>query len=76
MTFARGQWVFVDPHAGDAPRELRGLAGQVVALADDRVTVAFGNAPIEVDAAILLADRRRRNRPPAQWPAPPFAQSA
>ena len=80
MSFARGQWVYVDPDAGAAPRELRGLAGQVVATADGLVTVAFrrngGEAPTEVAAAILLPDRRRRNRPPAEWPTSSVAQQA
>ena len=80
MSFTRGQWVYVDPDAGTAPRELRGVAGQVVATTDGLVTVAFGRngreAPTEVEAAILLPDRRRRNRPPAEWPASSFAQPA
>ena len=80
MSFVRGQWVYVDPDAGAAPRELRGLAGQVVATTDGLVTVALHQngreTSTEVEAAILLPDRRRRNRPPAEWPASSFAQPA
>ena len=78
MTFARGEWVYVDPGAGGAPRELLGLAGRVVEVTDARVTVAFGRDErervAELEATFLLPDRRRRNRPPAKWPAGSFAQ--
>jgi hypothetical protein len=80
VSFARGQWVYVHPDEGAAPRELRGLAGPVVVVSADRVTVAFRRGEVdetaEVEAAMLQPDRRRRNRPPAQWSTDSFAQSA
>jgi hypothetical protein len=75
----RGQWVFVHPEEGAAPRELRGLAGTVTRLSGDRATVAFrredGDEAIEVELAILRPERRRRDRPPAQWSNAAAAQA-
>jgi len=75
----RGQWVFVHPDEGAAPRELRGLAGTVTKLFGDRAVVAFRRGgteeAIEVELAILRPERRRRNRPPAHWSNAAAAQA-
>jgi hypothetical protein len=77
--FECGQWVFVHPDDRSAPRELRGLAGVVTAVAGERTTVAFRRSehlePIEVATTILRLERRRRDRPPVQW-SNAIAQSA
>ena len=71
MSFRRGQWVFVHPDERAAPRELRGRAGTVTNVSGDRATVAFrydgDMRPVEVETALLHHERRRRDRPPAQW---------
>jgi hypothetical protein len=76
----RGQWVFVHPEEGAAPRDLRGLAGTVTSIAGERATVTFRRGetdePVEVAIAILSPERRRRDRPPAQWSNGAVAQSA
>lgn len=67
-----GDWVFVHPDERSAPPKIRGLAGTVTRISGGRTTVAFrlGAATIslEVDRSILRPERRRRNRPPANWP--------
>ncbi len=69
----RDEAVYVDPHDPSAPREVRGLAGTVKSVHDGRALVVFRNGdtlfPMEVETAVLLRDRRRRNRAPAQWSA-------
>ena len=78
--FRRGQWVYVHPGDGSAPRELRGLAGTVMSVRSGHATVAFrrnGSAyTVELETSILHHERRRRDRPPAQWPATAVARSA
>jgi hypothetical protein len=69
--FRRGDWVYVDPEAGGAPRDLRGLAGVVCAVERGRATVTFRTPDTvwttEVDLSLLRPERRRRDRTPAQW---------
>jgi len=70
--FERGQWVYVHPDEEDAPRELRGLGGMITTVTGTRAIVAFRRSehvePLEVEASILRPERRRRDRPPAEWP--------
>jgi hypothetical protein len=67
-----GDWVFVHPDERTAPPKIRGLAGTVARISGDRASVAFryrgASISLEVDLSILRPERRRRNRPPADWP--------
>ncbi len=71
LELRRGDWVYVHPDEPGAPREVRGLAGIVSETGRGRVKVAFRGTEVEwtmeVDARILRLDRRRRDRPPAEW---------
>jgi len=72
-----GEWVFVHPEEMDAPREARGLTGRVERLDAERVVVEFRGATnvflLEVEAAHLRPERRRRHRAPATSPTREFA---
>jgi hypothetical protein len=67
-----GDWVFVHPDERTAPTKIRGLAGEIARISGNRASVAFryrgGTISLEVELAILRPERRRRNRPPADWP--------
>jgi hypothetical protein len=67
-----GDWVFVHPDERTAPPKIRGLAGTVARISGDRASVAFryrgASISLEVDLSILRPERRRRDRPPADWP--------
>jgi hypothetical protein len=67
----RGDLVFVHPGEARAPREVRGLSGEVKRVRGDSAKVVFRHDEtafaFEVDATFLNHDRRRRQRPPAEW---------
>jgi hypothetical protein len=67
----RGDYVFVFPAEGDAPHEVRGLAGIVKKIRGNRATVMWRNNDnvfvFDVEAQLLHPERRRRQRPPAHW---------
>ena len=69
--FRRGDFVFVFPAERDAPREVRGLAGVVKKIRGDRATVVWRTDETafdyDIEAHLLRHERRRRERPPAQW---------
>jgi hypothetical protein len=69
--------VFVLPTEPGAPREVRGLAGTVQGVADELATVVWRNNEnvfvFDVQASMLRPERRRRERPPAQWPTDDLA---
>ena len=69
--FRRGDFVFVSPAEREAPHEVRGLAGVVKKIRGDRATVVWRkeeNAFVyDIEAHLLRHERRRRERPPAQW---------
>ncbi|HET7130520.1 MAG TPA: hypothetical protein VFJ93_15735 [Gaiellaceae bacterium] len=71
-TLRCGHWVFVHPDERTAPPKIRGLAGTISRISGDRASVAFhyrgATISLEVELAILRPERRRRNRPPADWP--------
>jgi len=75
--FHRGDYVFVFPAEGDAPREVRGLAGIVKKIRGNRATVMWQNNDnvfvFDVEAQLLHPERRRRQRPPAHWSDDEFA---
>lgn len=69
--FHRGDWVFVYPGDACAPREVRGLTGEVKRVRGERAKVVFRSGDTafvcEVDPQVLNHERRRRERAPAHW---------
>ena len=66
-----GDWVYVHPDERSAPPRIRGLSGTISHISRDRAVVSFryrgATFSLEVELAILQPERRRRNRPPAEW---------
>ncbi len=69
--FRRGDFVFVFPAEREAPREVRGLAGVVEKIRGNLATVVWRHdetaSVYDIAAHLLRHERRRRERPPAQW---------
>lgn len=69
--FHRGDYVFVLPNEPDAPREVRGLAGVIKRITGSHATVEWRHDETafvyDIEAHLLRPERRRRDRPPAQW---------